>query len=284
MGKRLRKRVSKKARTESHQPDGSDDVIGAATDVPSVQPMPTATTLVAPSSPPRATDQAVGDVPETMPRSQAQEPDDEGEASKKRKRTRKRKRANAPQAGPDPATIDGLSDSAAKAIAYTQLYFREKSAWKFMKQRQNWLLRHVLWSQELITLGHQLAEQATSLSALGEDVRARLPPAVPVPEEGHWVPDEHVSVVAVYLHSMMGLAKERLVASLQAALDVPSIPDAAPLTEVTDAAKAPAGAAPTDAEPTTSTSSSPPNELARQWLTLRAARAQQLLDGMQTCE
>ena len=131
-------------------------------------------------------------------------------ASEPKKRRRTRRRHRAPQLGPDPDKFEDLNENAKRAIAYTQTYMRDKASWKFSKQRQNWLLRHMLWSHAIYAVATQLAGLPTEALAqvAGEEARAVLPPVLPMPEEGAWVPDEHVSVVAVYLQSMMGLAKE----------------------------------------------------------------------------
>lgn len=206
-------------------------------------------------------------------------------SSKKRKRTRKRKRA-APQAGPDPAEMEGLSDSARKALEYVQQYFRDKAQWKFMKQRQNWLLRHVLWSPALAEVGRSLADAPQT--GLTDEMRATLPPALALPDDGAWVPDEYVSVSAVYIHSMMGLAKERTLELLRSAAEPVALPDAVPPPATADGA--PSG----PADEATGTETAPADqpagptpelvELLERYFTLRRERAAQLLEWIESCE
>ena len=140
----------------------------------------------------------------------ADDSDDDTGPQKKRKRTRKRKNPYAePKLGPAPESVEGTSEAAQRAIAYAQAYLKDKESWKFSKPRQNWLVRHILWSQPI----HEAASELSALpeatrNALPQDVQTTLVAALQLPEGGAWVPDEHVSVVSVYLQSIMGLAKQ----------------------------------------------------------------------------
>lgn len=232
--------------------------------------------------------------------------DDEG-PQKKRKRTRKRKKE--PKAGPDPETLPELGEAARRALVYAQTYFRDKAAWKFSKPRQNWLMRHILWSQPIHAT-------ASALAAAPEEDRAQLAPptqalasaALQLPEAGAWVPDEHVSVVAVYLQSIMGLAKQRMLDTLQEAarahVDAPSVPTEqassepvalhAPGTPGGEAsapeASAPQASAPQASPPEAPAEASAAGNRARtvdvhaliaEWTAQRAARAAETLHWME---
>lgn len=247
MAKRLRKRVSKKARTAPEEDTAAEPIAfegdGAA------PPEPRADTSTALTEPAATKANA--------------EPAD-GASTKKRKRTRKRKRPHVPYAGPNVESMDSLGESAKRAIAYAQLFLTDKSAWKFSKQKQNWLLRHMLWSPALVEAGQALLDVTVDMD---EAVRSATPPAVSMPETGAWVDDEHVPVVAHYLQSMMGLAKQRLMETLAAAASLPPAP-----VPSSDAAQG---------------SSDPAAEAApklTQWFSLRAARASALLEWIEACQ
>ena len=111
-------------------------------------------------------------------------------------------------AGPDPASLPWLSEPAQRAIAYAQTYLEHRDAWKFSKPRQNWLLRHVLWSPALQKAASEAEAQLNTALAEHE-----LAP----PEEGTCVPEEHVPVVSAYLASVQGNALQRLLAELESA-------------------------------------------------------------------
>ncbi|WFD30914.1 hypothetical protein MSPP1_001938 [Malassezia sp. CBS 17886] len=179
--------------------------------------------------------------------------DDSGDEAnvpgKRRKRTRRRKKAG-PQAGPDPATFPDLDEAAQKSIAYARTYVTDRSAWKFSKPRQNWLMRHVLWSKAIHGIASQLGATPASVmdSAVSAEDRTDMPPAVQVPDDGSWIPDEYASVVAAYLQSMMGMAKQRMLETLEAtaAKQLGDAPPAAPTPPAELAVLA--GAAPADGE------------------------------------
>ncbi|WFD43250.1 hypothetical protein MPSI1_001909 [Malassezia psittaci] len=168
--------------------------------------------------------------------------DNEQKSSKKKRRTRKRRKE--PKEGPDPATIQGLGDAAQKAISYAQIYFRDKTSWKFSKPRQNWITRHVLWSEPIFEASKKIADIPQEVfRSLPEDVQNTLTPALQLPEEGAWIPDEHAPVISVYLESMMGLAKQRLLDTLEAAsqTSIPNISDQALRTALSPTDKSVAG-------------------------------------------
>lgn len=213
---RPRKRGSKKA----GDTDGNAIVDGEEAGVPAGAPALEAPALALEERP-AADDAVVPPAPRGTHPKHDSDSDSEQEqgAHKKRKRSRKRKNPYAdPQPGPDPASIEGLGEAAQRGLVYTQEYLRDRSAWKFSKPRQNWLMRHILWSPSI-------HEAATALMAVPEKARGSLPgdvqtmvaSAAQVPEAGSWVPDEHVAVVSVYLQSMMGLAKQRMLEMLQGA-------------------------------------------------------------------
>lgn len=129
---------------------------------------------------------------------------DNEDAPRKRRRTRRRRKnrdVGELSIGPDPATFEGLSDGAQRALTYAQAFTQTREAWKFSKPRQNWLIRHVLWSPAV----HSAAVRAAETE---------------VPEQGAWVPDEYVPVVAVYLASVQGSALQRLLEGLQSTENV----------------------------------------------------------------
>ncbi|WFC95159.1 hypothetical protein MBRA1_001806 [Malassezia brasiliensis] len=224
--------------------------------------------------------------------------EDEAKPQKKRKRTRKRRKEAKP--GPDPASVPGLSEAAQRAIAYAQTYLRDRDAWKFSKPRQNWLIRHILWSERIFHAAKQLAGvEDDTRRTLPEDLQACIAPALQLPDEGAWIPDEHVAVVAVYLQSIMGLGKQRILETLKAAAEtkVPSAPEAAPQTP---AAVAPSGTdtAESNEEPATKQTDNTATEAtapaadpavavhtdATAWNTLRAARAAETLQWIEARE
>ncbi|WFC99160.1 hypothetical protein MYAM1_001902 [Malassezia yamatoensis] len=214
--------------------------------------------------------------------------DNEQKTSKKKRRTRKRRKE--PKEGPDPATIQGLGDAAQKAISYAQVYFRDKSSWKFSKPRQNWITRHALWSEPIFEAAKKIADIPQEVfRSLPEDVQNVLTPALQLPEEGAWIPDEHAPVISVYLESMMGLAKQTALsttnknaAGAESNTDTPQ--------ESTENAQD-HNAASESTENNTgqeSTSNSASNidirTLAHTWNELRSARATSILNWMKTQE
>ncbi|PKI84423.1 hypothetical protein MVES1_001849 [Malassezia vespertilionis] len=207
---------------------------------------------------------------------EAPEEDDSDEEDnttrKRRKRTRKRKKGAYTNAepGPDPSSDAHLNDSAQKSIAYAQCYLTDKSKWKFSKPRQNWLLRHMLWSDEIRAAASTLAavEESERNAALSEDALSMLAPAFQIPEESAVVPDIYVPVVAVYLQSIMGLSKQRVIDALTVAAAAslpPPPPDAS--AESTEAQELPKA-----------------YTCAAAWCTLRAARAHEILQWIQARE
>ena len=218
MGKRLRRRSSKKARAQTDA-----DVDGAGSTAPQKDELDHASKhdsgeyehqesvndeVVHTTSEHEASTESEPALEQVHHKDADHEPDVAvaGDMKKKRKRSRKRKRSNVPHPGPDTEFIEDLSNSAKKAIAYTQQYLCDKEAWKFSKQRQNWLLRHVLWSPRIYELGRQLTE--VPQEEIDEQEKLLIPPSLPLPDNGSWIADEYVSVVAFYLASMMGLAKQ----------------------------------------------------------------------------
>lgn len=260
MAKRLRKRVSKKARTSAapEADEAAAPVKWEDNDIESLKENPEASDPAPPVAPP-------------PPAESAAEPDaEEGGSSKKRKRTRKRKRTHVPHAGPDVESMEALSESAKRAIAYAQVYLTDKNAWKFSKQKQNWLLRHMLWSEPLVQAGQALLD--ASLDELDEAICSATPPAVSMPESGSWIDTEHVSVVAHYLQSIMGLAKQRMMETLESAANPPTLGDA-PAARDTEAEAA-------SAEP----ASSDVQAKLTHWFALRAERASMLLEWIHACQ
>ena len=234
--------------------------------------------------------------------------DDEGKPQKKRKRTRKRRKEAKP--GPDPASVPGLSEAAQRAIVYAQTYLRDRDAWKFSKPRQNWLMRHILWSERIFHAAKPLADVADDTRrTLPEDLQTCIAPALQLPDEGAWIPDEYVAVVAVYLQSIMGLGKQvrphvprltqRMLETLQAAVDA-KVPSAPAETPQTPASTVPSGneIAESSVEPATSEAENTAAEAtaptadpamavhtdASTWNALRAARAAETLQWIETRE
>ena len=71
---------------------------------------------------------------------------DNEDAPRKRRRTRRRRKnrdVGELSIGPDPATFEGLSDGAQRALAYAQAFTQTREAWKFSKPRQNLSLIHI---------------------------------------------------------------------------------------------------------------------------------------------
>ena len=200
MGKRIR-RKSKKSPSGAAQDvsmDGSNGSEGQdipaklTTDAPETAETPAAPgSGPEPSDTPKPTENTKGD-------GAGEGEGDNEEGPRKRRRTRRRRRnrdvAEVP-IGPDPSTLEDLSDGAQRALAYAQLYTKEREAWKFSKPRQNWLIRHVLWSPAI----HAAAVRAAEAD---------------VPEAGAWVPDDFVPVVSVYLASVQGSALQRIIDGL----------------------------------------------------------------------
>lgn len=290
MAKRLRKRVSKKTRTsQSEEEEKHDENTG---EVKFSEPKgqetessakdtakPAAKNVLIQESATPEPDKEEPSLSESNADLKAAELEVPGE-SKKRKRTRKRKRSHIPHPGPDPETIEGLSDSARKAIAYTQQYLRDKDSWKFSKPRQNWILRHTLWSPRLFEIGQQLSQAAQDM--LDESVKQTLPPILPMPELGSWIIDEHISVTAAYLVSIMGHAKQRMLEALKAAIEPPAIVSTeAPEHEKTEETMA----KPEKQQATENTEKdSEAPSLAETWLSLRKERATQLLEWIHALE
>ena len=268
MAKRPRKRVSKKARTDAHTTDASCIQVGFQSDGAAAP----ASIESCPAAPPSAAEPAE---PATATAEATAEPAaEDGASSKKRKRTRKRKRSHIPYAGPDVDSMDTLGESAKRAIAYAQLFLTDKHAWKFSKQKQNWLLRHMLWSPALVQAGQAVQDIASDLE---EAVRSVTPPAVSLPESGAWVDDEHVPVVAHYLQSMMGLAKQRMMETLASAASPPSVASPPePTAQEGDSAPDPPA-------PDTAPAADAGSKLT-QWFSLRAERASKLLEWIHACQ
>lgn len=270
MAKRLRKRTSKKARpSEAKELDDHCGKEHGKEQMAEYQPeMPKESSAQA-SEPSHEPQQEAEPQHDTT--SQDTRIHESTDASKKRKRSRKRKRWNVPHPGPDPEGMEELSEPAKKAIAYTQQYLCDKEAWKFSKQRQNWLLRHMMWSPQLYELGQALS--GASQAQVEESRRPLLPPTLPLPDAGSWIPEEHVSVVAAYLASIMGLAKQRMIESLQAA------------AQASAAALNVAPAAEDDQEVSKAQeAASRISFLVASWDELRKARATQLLDWIQALD
>ena len=270
MAKRLRKRTSKKARpSEAKELDDHCGKEHGKEQMAEFQPeMPKESSAQA-SEPSHEPQQEAEPQHDTT--SQDTRIHESTDASKKRKRSRKRKRSNVPHPGSDPEGMEELSEPAKKAIAYTQQYLCDKDAWKFSKQRQNWLLRHMMWSPQLYEIGQELS--GASQAQVEESRRPLLPPTLPLPDAGSWIPEEHVSVVAAYLASIMGLAKQRMIESLQAA------------AQASAAALNVAPAAEDDQEVSKAQeAASRISSLVASWDELRKARATQLLDWIQALD
>lgn len=272
MAKRLRKRTSKKARSSHAQEQDDTDHKGSSQEQVAVNQ-----SEIPPQEPtaqvfePRHEPQQEAE-PQLDTESHDTPSNESTDISKKRKRTRKRKRSNVPHPGPDPEGIEELSEPAKKAIAYTQQYLCDREAWKFSKQRQNWLLRHMMWSPQLYEIGQELS--GASQGHLEEATRQLVPPLLPLPDAGSWVTDEHVSVVAAYLASIMGLAKQRMVESLQAAAQVSAVlphNDAPKPEDDQEASKVQEAA-------------SKASSLVASWLDVRKVRATQLLEWIQALD
>ncbi|WFD25991.1 hypothetical protein MNAN1_000966 [Malassezia nana] len=262
MAKRLRKRVSKKARLARTD---ADEGAPASSEVPDA---------VQDSNVKAQADEASAPAVAPPTSTPAPEPEADDGTGKKRKRTRKRKRSHAPHAGPDVSSMEELSETAQRAIAYAQLFLTDKSAWKFSKQKQNWLLRHMLWSPALVRVGEALGQ--ASLESIDEALRAAAPPAVALPEHGAWIDDAHVSVVAHYLASVAGLAQQRMKETLGLAATPPE--GAAALAEAdTEASQAESASPPARSNDTA-------GPLVAQWFRLRVERATSLLEWILACQ
>ncbi|CDS82139.1 uncharacterized protein SPSC_02959 [Sporisorium scitamineum] len=256
--KRPRKRSRNKKRTAQVEDDGSSSSSSSSSDdsddeqeaTPKAAPVETTN-----ASPKKADSDSDSDFDD-----ENEEKEDGGEGDAKRKRKRKctqKKTAEEPskatavpaaittsntsvakpatltpdQVGPDPNTDLRLSDQAKQAIQYAQVYTKDKSQWKFNKAKQNWLLRNAL-SVPPSDYDASLARKQGSNTDAAEDAEEA--------EEGeNFVPDDFVAVVTAYLTSVMGGARQRLVESLQEAVNAPAATVAPPQPEAgEDAAKA----------------------------------------------
>ncbi|CAL1701665.1 unnamed protein product [Somion occarium] len=102
----------------------------------------------------------------------------EDEDPKSEKSKEKKRKHN--ESSDDPEDDESLTDQARKALSYVYIYSTNRSAWKFNKARQNWLIRNV-WSSEL-------------------------------------VPDKYVPLVNKYLQSVQGGVRENLIKSCREAI------------------------------------------------------------------
>ncbi|WFD34055.1 hypothetical protein MCUN1_000883 [Malassezia cuniculi] len=187
MGKRIR-RKSKKPSAEEAAAEEAVTVTATET---------TASTVPADNSA-EPTPSAPQAAPAEPAKDEANNGSDDEDGPRKRRRTRRRRKnrdVGEVKIGPDPATFEGLSEGAQKALVYAQAYTQTRQEWKFSKPRQNWLIRHILWSPAI--------HSAAVLAAESD-----------VPEAGAWVPDEYVPVVSVYLASVQGSALQRLLDGL----------------------------------------------------------------------
>lgn len=200
MGKRIRRKSKKSASGTTqdvaaegeHASEEHNVAAKPATDAPETAPTPAAPASgLEPSDTPKPAESTKGD-------GEGEGEGDNDEGPRKRRRTRRRRRnrdvAEVP-IGPDPNTLEDLSDGAQRALAYAQLYTKGRETWKFSKPRQNWLIRHVLWSPAIYAAAVRAAE-------------------ADVPEAGAWVPDDFVPVVSVYLASVQGSALQRIIDGL----------------------------------------------------------------------
>ncbi|KAE8229907.1 hypothetical protein CF326_g5107 [Tilletia indica] len=118
--------------------------------------------------------------------------------------------------GPDPASASpALSEQTQRALAYAQRFARDRPSWKFEKQRQNWLLRHVLdvylSSSGVVSTDEAAVEKEKGANGAGngkeeddEDGDVRIPGA-------------YVHVLAYYYAHMVGGAKARIIETLREA-------------------------------------------------------------------
>ncbi|KAL9932589.1 hypothetical protein V8E36_008706 [Tilletia maclaganii] len=147
--------------------------------------------------------------------------------------------------GPDPESLTSqLDEQTRRALSYAQRFARDKAAWKFEKQRQNWLLRHALD----LDLDYVLDSDSKALDggdASGEPEQnwdATMTGAEGDKDDDTAVriPAIYADVLAWYYANMQGGAKTRIVETLRTAadLDVPDEPAKSHPTESTEAASA----------------------------------------------
>ncbi|KAJ7591344.1 hypothetical protein C8J56DRAFT_887701 [Mycena floridula] len=94
---------------------------------------------------------------------------------------------------PNPLKEKGLSDQARKGLGYAFTQFRHPADWKFHKARQNWLIRNIYSPQA--------------------------------------IPDAHVPLVATYLGSLQGSARENVLKKCKSIVESASVNDAEPSPE-----------------------------------------------------
>ncbi|KAE8207762.1 hypothetical protein CF327_g7262 [Tilletia walkeri] len=117
--------------------------------------------------------------------------------------------------GPDPASASpALSEQTQRALAYAQRFARDRASWKFEKQRQNWLLRHVLdvyLSSPGIDSTDEAAVEEKGANGAGNGKEEE-------DEDGDVrVPGAYVHVLAYYYAHMVGGAKARIIETLREA-------------------------------------------------------------------
>ncbi|PWN96287.1 hypothetical protein FA09DRAFT_362230 [Tilletiopsis washingtonensis] len=163
-----------------------------------------------------------------------------GKKKRKRKRTRAAKKDRAlpgPSADRNPADDTTLAENVRSSLSYAYQFVHDKEAWKFAKARQLWLVRNAL---SLPPADAETQVPAQAPVADGNDADEEAPTA-------SWFPDQYLPLVGRYLGTMQGAAKDRFVATLQAAVDAPAVPEPPQST-----AEAPPAAAPAPAGASTS--------------------------------
>lgn len=129
---------------------------------------------------------------------------------------------------PDPRLDARLSEATMAALGYAKVYLLERPSWKFSKARQEHLIRHML--SRPISMSDGRVEQANKEA--GEDKEHGVDED-DAPQASWW-PDEWNGCVALYLATVQGAAKARLLQRLRdaAAQSVPEVPlPAAPKQE-----------------------------------------------------
>ena len=88
------------------------------------------------------------------------------------------------------------------ALQYAYIQFADRSAWKFNKARQNWLLRNV-WSEEMVSLLHTHNRSGIVLS----------------PRTLFQVPETYFTLACHYLQTVQGGVREVRLRTMQVYVD-----------------------------------------------------------------
>ncbi|KAK0555009.1 hypothetical protein OC846_001866 [Tilletia horrida] len=130
------------------------------------------------------------------------------------------------QLGPVPDTLQPtLSEQTRRGLAYAQQFARDRTSWKFQKQRQNWLLRHAL----------DIDTDSITPSSEGDTANGNAQPGKDGEDDDDdgpvRIPRAYSRVLAWYFANMLGGAKVRVIADLREAANATVIEDETKLVE-----------------------------------------------------